>query len=79
MRNFWRNISPYWHILTGVAGLIVFAILWVDDVSSYGHRIETIEGDIPKMKSAIIRMDYYVERLAKKQGIDPYTKPKEIE
>lgn len=79
MRGFFRNISPYWHILTGVATFLILAIQWIDDVSGYGKRIESLEADNGKVKSAIVRMDYYVERLAKKQGIEPYTKPKEIE
>lgn len=71
----WRSISPYWHVLTFIASTIIACVIWVNDVSSYGGRILTLEEHRRRDNERLIRMDYNVQMIARKVGLKPLERP----
>ena len=78
MFKVWREISPYWHILTGLAGLFVAAVLWVNDVSSLEPRLTAVERRAKQLEDAVTRIDYNTQQTAIKVGVRPLLPPKEF-
>lgn len=74
MQRFWHKINPYWHIITGLAGFTVLAILWFGKVDAYGERIDTLETTQSKQQAIITRTDYNVQIIARKIGVRPLEK-----
>lgn len=88
MAKLWRKISPYWHICTTLVGLIIYGILWVNQVQGYDARITDntnqiahtrteFRSEMSEQRAVIDRTDYNIQIIADKIGVKPLRKPQD--
>jgi hypothetical protein len=82
--RFLKTAKEYWEISLGIFMALVISIWWVRDVSGYGPAIEGLQIAkekqdtlIVKQGKAVTRMDYNIQIIARKIGVEPLTPEKE--
>jgi hypothetical protein len=77
MKIIWGRIIARWEIFVVLGGLLIGAIIWVHDVSGYGGEIERLKTNSGHQGAVITRMDYNIQIIARKIGVEPLTPEKE--
>jgi hypothetical protein len=74
MKGLWEKYAPYWHICTTIIAAACFGFAWVQNVSGYGGRIDSLEAAQKREEKRETRMDYNIQVIAQKLHA-PYLKP----
>jgi len=69
-QKFWHKISLYWHICTAICWFAVLCAWWVQDVTGYGGRIQTLEEKQAMQEKKITRTDYNVQLIGRALKVD---------
>lgn len=63
MRKLWNSCVKNWQVTVSILGGLWYAVIWVGNVSGHEARITTVE-------ERITRIDYNVQNIANKMGVE---------